>query len=394
MINVTLKEGREYSALHFHPWIFSGAIATVSGNPAPGVLVQVLSSNGDPIGVGTWSPSSQIRVRLVTFGSESIFSCFDCVQEAIESRSAFFRSGFTNAARLINAESDGLPGLIVDRYADWIVCQFNTAGAERMKNEIIVAIRDALPEIRGIYERSDADGRQYEGLEDSNRLLIGEEPPEKIEIFEGDVRYFVDVRKGHKTGFYLDQRENRRLISSYAKDCDVLNVFSYTGGFGMAALRGGAKSVTHVDLSAPALELAKENTLLNGFTPNDEDFICGNAFEVLRKFRDSRRYFDLIILDPPKFADSKAKLRSAMRGYKDINLLAMKLLRPNGILATYSCSGLMTPDLFSKVVSEAASDAGRNFQVLRRLWQASDHPEGLFFPEGLYLKGLLLKLRL
>lgn len=387
---VTLKKGRGYSASHFHPWIFSGAIESITDEPNPGELVKVISDKGEPVGVGTWSPSSQIRIRLVSFGADSNFSCFDAVQVAIEARSQLMASGYTNAIRLVNGEADGLPGVIVDKYDDWAVCQFNTAGAARMKNEIVVALLDALP-LRGIYERSDADGRRYEGLEECCGHLVGEEPPERIEIFEGEVKYFVDVRKGHKTGYYLDQRDNRRIVATAAKGLDVLNVFSYTGGFGVAALVGGAKSSVHVDLSQSALEIAKANTSLNGFEPNDEDFICGNAFDVLRKFRDSRRTFDFIVLDPPKFADAKSHLRGAARGYKDINLLAMKLLRPGGMLATFSCSGLMTPDLFTKVVSEAAVDSGRNFQIQQRLWQASDHPDGLFFPEGLYLKGLLLK---
>ena len=390
MIDVVLREGRDYSVAHFHPWIFSGAIEKTLGEPAPGETVRVVASGGRPLGLGSWSPTSQIRVRMLTFGEEGVFSCFDQVARAIEARAELVPPDYTNAVRLVNAEADGLPGVIVDRYGDWAVCQFNTAGAERMKNEVVVALRDRL-DLKGVYERSDADGRQYEGLENSNRLLVGEEPPEKIEIFEGGVKYLVDVRHGHKTGFYLDQRDNRRVVSSFAGGRDVLNVFSYTGGFGVAAMKGGAKSAVHVDLSEPALALARENTALNGFGVDDASFVCGNAFEVLRKFRDSRRSFDLVVLDPPKFADAKSHLRGACRGYKDVNLLAMKLLRPGGILATFSCSGLMTPDLFAKVVSEAAADAGRNFQVLRRLWQAPDHPEGLFFPEGLYLKGLLLK---
>ena len=387
---VTLKAGRDHSVRLRHPWVFSGAVGGVDGSPGPGEVVRVVSSDGDPLGTGCWSPTSQIRIRMLTFGPDESFSCFDRVVGAIEARSSLVQSEETDAVRLVNAEADGLPGVVVDRYGDWAVCQFNTAGAERMKNEVVVALRDALP-LRGVYERSDADGRRYEGLEESNRPLVGEEPPPRIEIHEGTVRFLVDVRAGHKTGFYLDQRDNRRAVAAYARGCDVLNVFAYTGGFGIAALAGGAKSATHVDLSAPSLELARENTTLNGFPAPDDSFIVGNAFEVLRSFRDSRASFDLIVLDPPKFADAKGHLRGAARGYKDINLLAMKLLRPGGVLATFSCSGLMTPDLFGKVVAEAAIDARRDFQIQRRMWQAPDHPEGLLFPEGLYLKGLLLK---
>ncbi len=387
---VKLLPGREHATLRHHPWLFSGAIGSVSGEPAPGALVKVVSAKGEPVGIGCWSPTSQIRVRLVAFGEDDRFSCSARVMSAIEARPRLVPDGYTNAVRLVNAEADGLPGVVVDRYGDFVVCQFNTAGAERMKNEVVATLADALSP-RGIYERSDADGRRYEGLAESNRRLVGEEPPDRIEIFEGDARFLVDVRHGHKTGFYLDQRDNRRLVAACAAGLDVLNVFSYTGGFGIAALKAGAKSAVHVDLSAPALALARENAALNGFEPADADFVEGNAFEVLRTFRDSRRSFDLVVLDPPKFADAKGHLHGAARGYKDVNLLAMKLLRPGGFLATFSCSGLMTPDLFAKVVAEAAVDAKRDFRLCRRLWQAPDHPEGLAFPEGLYLKGLLLQ---
>ena len=390
METVKLLPGREHSVLRLHPWLFSGAIGSVSGEPAPGALVRVVSSKGETVGTGCWSPTSQIRVRLVAFGEDDRFSCSARVMSAVEARARLVPEGYTNAVRLVNAEADGLPGVVADRYGDFVVCQFNTAGAERMKNEIVATLVDALAP-RGVYERSDADGRRYEGLPESNRHLVGEEPPDRVEIFEGDTRFLVDVKRGHKTGFYLDQRENRRLVAAVAAGMDVLNVFSYTGGFGVAAMKAGAKSAVHVDLSAPALALARENVALNGFEPAGADFIEGNAFEVLRTFRDSRRSFDLVVLDPPKFADAKGHLRGAARGYKDINLLAMKLLRPGGFLATFSCSGLMTPDLFSKVVAEASVDAKRNFRLCRRLWQAPDHPEGLSFPEGLYLKGLLLQ---
>ncbi len=391
MVNVFLKDGREYSAQRFHPWIFSGAIERVDGEPASGKVVKVLSHKGEVVGLGTWSPDSQIRIRMVEFGDKASFSAFVRVDDAVAARELLRESGYTNAFRLINGEADGLPGIIVDRYGDWCVCQFNTAGAERMKNEVVAALMDLMPELKGVYERSDADGRRYEGLPETNKLLCGEEPPQRIEIFEGKVRFAVDVREGHKTGFYLDQRDNRRIVAEHAKDKDVLNVFSYTGGFGIAAAVSGAKSVVNVDMSEPALKIARENAALNGLELGDEAFLCGNAFDVLRKMRDSRESYDLIVLDPPKFADSKNHLRGAMRGYKDINLLAMKLLRPGGVLATFSCSGLMTPDIFSKVVQDAAADARKNFQVIKRLWQAEDHPEGLFFTEGLYLKGLLLK---
>lgn len=391
MAEIVLKRGRDRSVRMFHPWIFSGAVERASRDIPMGGIAKVLSHEGEMLGLGTWSPSSQISVRMVSFGEEEYFSVFDAVLSSIEARGQMPGLSGTNAMRLVNGEADSLPGVIVDRYADWAVCQFNTAGAERMKNEIVVALKDAIPGLKGIYERSDGDGRRYEGLEETARRLFGEEPPQFVEICEGSSKFLVDVREGHKTGFYLDQRDNRAIVSSLAQGRDVLNLFSYTGGFGVSAMAAGANSVCHVDLSREALSLARENTEINGQDESRVSFECQNAFEFLRKMRDSARSFDLIVLDPPKFASSKGSVMKASRGYKDINLLAMKLLRPGGILATFSCSGSYTPEMFSQTVSSAAHDAGRGFRVLKRLSQASDHPEGLFFPEGLYLKGLLLQ---
>lgn len=388
--SVTLRKGRDHSVRRFHPWIFSGAIAAAEGPLSPGCFVRVLSEDGKTLGLGQWSPESQIRVRMLAFGETPFFSCSARVADAIDARKPLLESGTTDAARLVNAEADGLPGVVIDKYGDWAVCQFNTAGAAVLKNEIVASLMDSLP-LKGVYERSDEDMLRREGLEGASRRLIGEEPPEKIEIHENGVRFLVDPRAGHKTGFYLDQRDNRRIVAELARDKDVLNVFSYTGGFGTAALHGGAASAVNIDISGPALALARENALLNGFEAPDEAFMQGNAFEVLRRFRDSRRTFDIIVLDPPKFAESRSAVRGAARGYKDINLLAMKLLRPGGILATFSCSGAITPEIFGDIVADAAVDAGIDFTILRRLWQAGDHAQSLFFPEGLYLKGLLLR---
>ena len=393
MATIILNSHRDFSLIRRHPWVFSGAIARIEGNPLPGETVQVVAADKTPLGYGAYSPSSQIRVRLWTFDPEQkIDEAFiaDRVGKAIGSRALFLADGQTDAFRLVNAEADGLPGFIADKYGEWVVCQFTTTGAEYWKKTLVEAIRRFIP-CRGIYERSDLETRQHENLPPSTGLLWGEEPPEKIEITEFGCRYRVNVREGHKTGFYLDQRDSRQIVKRYANGMDVLNAFSYTGGFGIAAQLAYALSVTHVDLSQPALDLAKENTRLNGLEVKDEAFIHGDVFSVLRKFRDEGRSFDLVILDPPKFADSKSRLKKASRGYKDINLLGIKLLRPGGILATFSCSGLMTPDLFRKVVSDAAVDAKRDLQIITRLQQSSDHPEGLCFPEGLYLKGLLCR---
>ena len=365
----------------------------MNGKPAAGDSVRVLSSEGAVLGVGAFSELSQIRVRMWTFDPAAVVDAAfvnDRIARAVGARAVFLAEGSTNAFRLVNAEADGVPGLVADKYGEWIVCQFTAAGAERWKAEIVAALQRYAP-CRGVYERSDVDVRAREGLPLVTGVLAGEPPPERIEITENGCRYLVDVREGHKTGFYLDQRDNRQLVKRYANGCDVLNAFSYTGGFGIAAVAAGASSVTHVDLSAPALELAKVNTGLNTCHVEESNFIQGNVFEVLRKFRDEGRSFDLVVLDPPKFADSKGSLMKAARGYKDINLLGVKLLRPGGMLATFSCSGLMTPELFHKVVADAAVDAKRDIQVLARLQQAEDHPDGLCSPEGLYLKGLLCR---
>jgi 23S rRNA (cytosine1962-C5)-methyltransferase len=393
MTAVFLKKGRDHSVRNRHPWIFSGAIDRLEGEAAPGDIVLVRDAAGEALGFGAYSPASQIRIRMLTFDpkaelGDDLFLA-DALGRALRARERLLKTGAVNALRVVNAEADLLPGVTVDRYGDWYVGQFTTAGAERRKEMIATILLNLWP-AKGFFERSDADSRQHESLPASSGVLAGEEPPETIEIAENGCRYLVDVRAGHKTGFYLDQRDNRAVVAAHAAGRDVLNVFSYTGGFGVAALAAGAKSVTNVDISAPALELAKRNFALNGL-PDVAEFIEGNAFEVLRKFRDSRRSFDLVVLDPPKFADNKNRVMGALRGYKDLNLLAMKLLAPGGYLATFSCSGLVTPELFRKVVGEAAVDAKRDFQIVRSLRQATDHPESVFFPEGLYLKGLILR---
>lgn len=393
MKTVILNAKREYSVVHRHPWIFSGAVHQVEGEPAPGETVRVVGSDGSVLGVGAYSPQSQIRVRMWSFEEVDVGAEFirNRIAASIGRRARLIGEQVSDAMRLVNAESDGIPGLVADRYGDWIVCQFTAVAAEHWKAEIIEALKTFSP-CKGIYERSDVEIREREGLPLLTGVMWGEPPPERIEIVEHGSRFLVDVKCGHKTGFYLDQRDNRALVRDHANGCDVLNAFSYTGGFGVAAVSAGATSVTHVDLSESALALARENTALNTCHVEDSTFLHGNVFEVLRKFRDARRTFDLVILDPPKFADAKGHMLKAARGYKDINLLGMKLLRPGGMLATFSCSGLMTPELFHSLVVEAAVDAKRDMQVVKRLQQAEDHPEGLCFPEGLYLKGFFCRL--
>jgi len=307
---------------------------------------------------------------------------------AIKRRESLFEPGKTDAVRLVNAESDGLPGLIVDRYNGYLVVQFLSAGAEFWRETIVTVLAEIVP-VTGIYERSDVEVREKEGLELRRGLLQGNEPSELIEICENSRRFLVDIRNGHKTGFYLDQRDNRQKITEFSARREVLNCFAYTGGFALAALSAGATKVTNVETSAEALELLNRNVALNGFNPAKVENLTDDVFQVLRKFRDQGRSFDLIILDPPKFAESKSQIERASRGYKDINLLAFKLLRPGGILFTFSCSGQISPELFQKIVADSALDAGKSAQILAWLNQSADHPTALNFPEGHYLKGLV-----
>jgi 23S rRNA (cytosine1962-C5)-methyltransferase len=392
MASIVLKPGREKSSLRHHPWIFSGAIETVEGDPGSGETVEILTSEGDFLGVGAFSPYSQIRVRVWTFQKDQTLdpSFFHTrLDRAIQSRAVYFTAK-ESACRLVNAESDGLPGLVVDKYRDFLVCQFLSAGSEYWKGEIVLQLQQMLSPA-GIYERSDVDARLKEGLELRTGTLRGESPPELLQIEEGPCRFLVDIRKGHKTGFYLDQRDNRQGLAGYAHGRSVLNCFAYTGAFGIWALKGGAEQVTDVESSSSAIALSAHHVELNGIDSKKVDHLQGDVFDVQREFRNSSRRFDLIVLDPPKFVDSRSQMLKGTRGYKDINLLAFKLLNPGGILFTFSCSGLVTPDLFQKIVADAALDAGRDAQILRTLSQGPDHPTSLNFPEGAYLKGLVCR---
>ena len=394
MKRVVLKPGRERSLLRRHPWIYSGAVA--SGDAGRGETVEVVSSAGETLGFGSFSPDSQIRVRMLSFGAapapgEAYVASL--VADAVKRRERRLAEGGTAACRLVHAEGDGLPGVVADWYAGWVVCQFTSAGAERWKRTVVDALAAALPGLKGVAERSDVEVRAREGLPVGGfSILSGGEPPDLVEISEGGCRYLVDVRRGHKTGFYLDQRLARAAVGAIAAGREVLNCFSYTGGFGIAAMRGGAASVVNVDASADALALASRNAALNE-CEKGMSFEEGDVFKYLRKCRDMGRSFDMIVLDPPKFAESKAQVMKAARGYKDINLLAMKLLRKGGVLATFSCSGAMTPELFQTILAEAAADARRDFAIVERTFQAEDHPASLAFPDGLYLKGYILAVR-
>ncbi len=357
-----------------------------------GATVKICDARGKFLAYGAYSPNSQIRVRVWTWQpDEEIAPAFfrARIQAALNYRAAL-PTPETNARRLIHAESDGLPGLVVDQYADTLVIQALSAGPERW----LATIADLLVALTGIpnlYERSDADVRQLEGLPLRTGPLRGAPPTETI-ILENGIIYKVNLAGGHKTGFYADQAENRLAVRQLAAEKDVLDCFAYTGGFTLNALLGGAKSVTALDASVDALDLARENLTLNRLPAENVTWMAADVFQQLRKFRDQAQQFDLIILDPPKFAPTSAQVKKASRGYKDINLLAFKLLRPGGILVTFSCSGGISADLFQKIVAGAALDAGVHARLMQHLHQGADHPVGLNFPEGAYLKGLILQI--
>ena len=391
MPSLILKPGRDKSLLRRHPWVFSGAIDRLDGSPASGSTVDLLSSRGEFLARAAFSPSSQIRARVWTFEDEPVDNDFikQRIQSAIQSRSSVYLPQDTDAFRLIHAESDGLPGLIVDRYADTLVVQFLSTGAEFWRQ----AIADFLLEFTGltkIYERSDADVRELEGLPTRIGPVRGN-PPEKCIITENGLKFSVNLAEGHKTGFYLDQRLNHREVRGLSASRDVLDCFSYTGGFTVNALKGGAQSVLSVDASAEALALCRQNVGLNHLPADRHTLLEGDVFQLLRKFRDEALSFDLIILDPPKFAPTTAQTEKAARGYKDINLLGFKLLRPGGFLVTFSCSGGVDAALFQKIIASAALDAGAQAQIVEHLSQGPDHPVALNFPEGAYLKGLVCR---
>jgi len=389
-MNVILKAGREKSLLRRHPWIFSGAIQQADSNIASGATVDLLSSEKQFLAQAAYSPNSQIRARVWTFEDELVDKEFfrKRIRSAVETRQRSNVEGQSNAYRLIYAESDNIPGLIVDRYGDVLVMQCLTAGAEYWKETFAdLLLEETGPSI--IYERSDADVRELEGLVPKVGLLRGSILYDPLSITENNLQFKVNLAEGHKTGFYLDQRKNRLRVRELAKDKDVLDCFCYTGGFTVNALAGGAKSVLSVDSSADALSLCKKNISLNNLAADDQTSLEGDVFQLLRKFRDENRSFDMIILDPPKFAPTAAQAEKAARGYKDINLLAFKLLRAGGLLVTFSCSGGVDAGLFQKIVAGAALDAGVDAQIVEHLSQGADHPISLHFPEGAYLKGLV-----
>ncbi|AZZ98651.1 class I SAM-dependent methyltransferase [Pseudoalteromonas sp. R3] len=388
-----LQPGREKSLKRKHPWIFSKAIKKVKGKPALGDTVIIYSHDGQYLATAAYSPDSQIRARIWSFDqSEQIDQSFfeRRLARALAAREQVIEEGQLTGFRLCAAESDGLPGITIDKFDNYLVCQLLSAGAERHKGEIVQALRTLFPECH-IYERSDVDVRKKEGLEKTTGVLWGDEPEAPVVIMENGLKIEVDIKSGHKTGFYLDQRDSRAALERFSKGKSVLNCFCYTGTFGLYALRGECEEVINVDVSQPALDTAKRNVEHNELDLSRAQFVKQDVFKLLRQYREEGRQFDTIVMDPPKFAESKAQLNGACRGYKDINMLAMQLLKPGGTLLTFSCSGLMEQNLFQKVVADAALDAGKDLLIMERLNQAADHPIAGCYPEGFYLKGLICK---
>jgi len=386
-----LRAGRDRSVRLKHPWIFASAIGEITGNPSDGDTILVRSSEGDLLGRAAYSGTSQIRARMWTWDAEEKVDelfLLNKINSSIEKRKKFVISDTADSYRLVFGESDGIPGLIVDQYKDTLVIQILSVGIEQRKDLICEILKSIFPGNR-IYERSDVDVRLLEGLTPRTGLLLGEALPEANLIQEYGINYFLDIENGQKTGFYLDQRENRHKLGHYCQDREVLNCFSYTGGFTLNALKGGAKKVTSIDSSQPAIDHMNINISKNEFESEKSTSICGDVFKELRFMRDKAQSFDVIILDPPKFAPTISQAENAARGYKDINLLAFKLLRPGGVLFTFSCSGGISRDLFQKIVSGAAFDAGVDVQIIEALSQAADHPVLMSFPESMYLKGLV-----
>ena len=396
MNSLRLKPGKEKSLLRRHPWVFDGAMATGGGGGTgfaeAGETVRIESHDGQFLGWAAYSPQSKIRARVWSFDEaqriDASFFIAAC-QRSIKARSLFDIQ--SDGLRLIHGESDGLPGLVVDRYGDTLVAQFSSCGSERFKGVIV----DALLKQTGLtrlYERSDASVRSLEGLPEATGWLAGSGSTDII-LTEHDWKLSLDVASGHKTGFYLDQRDSRHKFSQYARRMAfkrVLNCYSYTGGFTVAALSGGAAHVTSIDSSGPAIERAVANVALNGFDASRTTMMDADVNAALRQFLKDGVTFDAIVLDPPKFAPTAFHAERAARAYKDINRLALMLLEPGGALFTYSCSGGISADLFHKIVAGAGLDAGVDAYITERMGGAPDHPMTVTFPEGEYLKGMVL----
>lgn len=393
MIDVVLKKGKEKAVLHRHPWVFSGAIEHIKGKPANGEIIRLLDAKKEFLAYGFYNDQSRVAVRLLEWDENITVDdnwFRQKVRTAVAGREHILQDGRTDTCRLIFSESDYLPGLIVDKYADHLAVQVLTSGMQNAM-PIIIDELNSLLHPASIFDKSDAASRAHEGLETNNTILAGNHPPELVMVKENGISYGINIAEGQKSGFYCDQRDNRLLLAGYAKGKKVLDCFSYTGGFTLNSLQNGAAQVTSVDSSALALDTLTENIRLNGFENSRHNAIKSDVNVQLRKFRDEGEQFDVIVLDPPKYAPSRSALDRASRAYKDLNRLGMQLLNGGGLLATFSCSGAMDMETFKQVLAWAALDAGKQVQFIYQFHQPEDHPVRASFPEGEYLKGLLCR---
>lgn len=392
MNKIILNKGKDKAAWQLHPWVFSGAISAALGKPQNGDIVSVYNIEDEFIAYGMYNGNSRVAVRLLEWDPRNEIDeqwWRNRVKKAVNNRLSLLTDQ-NNTVRLIFAEADFLPGLIADKYADYISVQIHSAGIERVKDIIIDELAQLL-EPKGIYERSDLKSREYEGLPDTNGKLFGDVPPEFVDIIENGIHYQVNIVEGQKSGFYCDQRENRAITAKYVKGKKVLDCFSYSGGFTLNAFREGASSVTSVDSSALAIETLNNNIKINGFDSKNHVAVQSDVNKYLRELGEQGEKFDLIVLDPPKYAPSRAALEKASRAYKDLNRRGLMLLNSGGLLATFSCSGAMDIETFKQVIAWAALDAGKEIQFIYQYCQPEDHPVRASFPEGEYLKGLLVR---
>lgn len=394
MYSVRLRKGKEKAVKQMHPWVFSGAIEHVKGKPENGDIVMVTDNKNDFLAFGFYNNASRVAIRLLEWNLETEINeswWRKKIRTAVKLRESLHNED-TNTYRLIFSEADYLPGLIVDRYADFLSVQILTSGIERIKHILLDELQELLKPI-GIFDRSDASARAHEGLEaSSGGILMGIKPPEFVSVKENGIFYQVNIAEGQKSGFYCDQRDNRRMVAEYVKGKKVLDCFSYSGGFSLNAMKKGASHVISVDSSALALETLKRNMEINSFKDIPHQLIQSDVNKQLRAFRESNEKFDMIILDPPKYAPSRSALTKASRAYKDLNRTAMLLLNDGGLLATYSCSGAVDISLFKQILAWAALDAGKEVQFIQQFCQPADHPVRSSFPEGEYLKGLLCRI--
>ncbi|MNK00078.1 Ribosomal RNA large subunit methyltransferase I [compost metagenome] len=393
MVEIKLKKGKEKAVRQRHPWVFSGALDKVNGKPENGDVVRVLDGSGDFLAYGYYNDQSRVAVRLIEWNEEAIIDeawYEQKIKTAIAGRAHLLADADTTTCRLIFSEADFLPGLIVDRYADFLSLQILSSGIEKAK-DIIIAVLVKLLQPKGIFDRSDATARTHEGITAENGLLWGETPAEFIEVKENGILYHINIAEGQKSGFYCDQRDNRKILASYTKGKSVLDCFSYSGGFSLNAFAQEAAEVTSVDSSALAIETLKQNIDLNKFDASKHVAIQSDVNKQLRQFNDEGKKFDVVVLDPPKYAPSRSALDRAARAYKDLNRRGLLLLESGGLLATFSCSGAVDIDTFKQIIAWAALDAGKEVQIIKQFCQPEDHPVRLSFPEGEYLKGLLVR---